>query len=247
MNFQPHHWQSATSTRLATIANVSFWIVLLSQLAILVLVFQQSTIPVEKLLRDGGAISDLGVMLWTATSAICALATLALLSANASLRTVLTFAAGAAFSGCLAIDDMFMLHDGILPNVGMPELATFAFYVVFTLTYVALSWRNVFAAAPWHLVFTGAVLATGLAIDITKDNATGPLLDFIYANDHMRIMGEDGFKFIGIGAWFTLHLRAALTVLARQMRFTGLNMVEYHRLQDVLGGPARRAVKTPSA
>jgi hypothetical protein len=215
MNYQPQHWRPANSTRTATIANVSFWVVFLSQAAILALAFQQSQIPIERLLRDGGAISDLGVMLWTATSAICAVTALVLLSADASRGNMMTFVTATAFSGVLGTDDMFMLHDKILPNIGIPELAIFAAYVVFTLGYVALSWRNVFAAAPRHLFFTGAVFAAGLGIDIMKDTATGPLLDWLYANDHMRIMGEDGFKFIGIGAWFTLHLRAALTALSR--------------------------------
>jgi hypothetical protein len=213
MNFQPHNWRPAIRTRTATIANVSFWVVFLSQVAVLALAFQQSHIPIESLLRDGGAISDLGVMLWTATSAICAVTALVLLSTDASRSTMLTFITATAFSGILATDDMFMLHDNVLPNIGIPELGIFAAYVLFTLGYVALSWRNVFVAAPWHLIFTGAIFAAGLAIDITKDTATGPLLDWLYANDHMRIMGEDGFKFIGIGAWFTLHLRAALTEL----------------------------------
>ncbi len=219
MNFQPQIWQSAANRRTATIAYVSFWLVLVSQVAILSAAFLQSEIPVERLLRDGGAISNLGVMLWTATAATCALAALALLSSTAKIGTVVTFIVGATFSGLLAIDDMFMLHDKVLPNIGIPENLIFATYVIVTLTYVAFSWRNVFMSAPWHLVFTGAVLAAGLAIDVTKDNASGILLDWLYANDHMRIMGEDGFKFIGIGAWLTLHLRAALTALAQQLTF----------------------------
>jgi hypothetical protein len=134
-------------------------------------------------------------------------------------RDVAIFAVAAAFSCLLAVDDMFLLHDGLLPRLGIPEIAVFAVYVLAAFIYAGFAWRRIFIAAPWHLVLTGAVFAVGLAIDVTKDLASGPLLDSLRANDQLRIMGEDGFKFIGIGCWFTLHLRAALTTLERAIRF----------------------------
>ncbi len=219
MNRKPHRRMSGVRIRVSELADTSFWLVLVLQLAILAFAFMQSAIPVEHLLRDGGAISDFGVLLWAATAGVCALAALFLFCTTSSSRNSVTFVAAAAFSGILALDDLFMLHDNILPNMGIPEMWVFAAYVLFTFAYVGLSWRNVFVAAPWFLVFTGAVFAAGLAIDIAKDVSSGSLLGWLTAHDSMRIMGEDGLKFIGIGAWFTLHLRAALTVMERVVLF----------------------------
>jgi hypothetical protein len=198
-----------------------FLVVLALQLLLLAIVFWQTSVPIAELLRDGGAISDLGVMLWTATAALAGLAALVHLCTGYNKHQFAVFAFAAVLSGLLAVDDMFLLHDNLLPQIGIPELAVFSVYVVAALFYVAFAWRSIFIGAPLHLAFTGAMLASGLMIDVVKDTSSGSLLALLQANEQLRIIGEDGLKFIGIGSWFTLHLRIALVTLERAVRYGG--------------------------
>jgi hypothetical protein len=110
------------------------------------------------------------------------------------------------FTGWLCLDDLFMVHEDVLPLFGVPQPATYAAYASFAALYFALAWRHILAARPVLMLLALALLGTSVAIDIIATSES-PL----------HVMTEDGSKFLGILAWTGFHVTAALDLAARSL------------------------------
>ena len=115
----------------------TLWIgaaLLIPTFAILAFIALQPWIPVAYLVRDPlvvamqaaeccsfyyGALSNLGVLLWNATGTICLTLALQVWLAGARRSMVAFFLTGGLFSIWLGLDDLFLLHDGVLPALGV--------------------------------------------------------------------------------------------------------------------------------
>jgi hypothetical protein len=200
------------------VANLALGVTLLGLTMALAIACLQTAVPVEDVLRDGGAISNIGILLWAGTTGVCALAALVLALCAAARKDMWTFAVAAAFSALLAADDMFQLHEFQLPNHGISENKVLAAYVLAALIYGAFAWRTIFVSAPWHLILTGALFATSLCADMIKHVVTGDTLAYVLAHNRLRFIIEDGSKLLGIGSWLTLHIRAALVRIDSEVK-----------------------------
>lgn len=148
-----------------------------------------------------GAMSMLGIMLWSATSAISVLACLVFI--YRSDQKAAWFSAHASLvSAVLVLDDAFLLHDAVLPMFGIPQVVVIGCIGVLILTYLWLQ-RHFFGAPHrWLLVVCLSGFATSIGID-----------QVLHRSETFWIVAEDGPKFIGIVTWFLLHLM----VLARRL------------------------------
>lgn len=148
-----------------------------------------------------GATSTLGVMLWSAASAI-GLLTYAVLRRTSSedgprlRRFVLAAGLGSAF---MALDDAFLLHEEVLPQrvFGSAERAVLLVYMAVAAVIAVAFWRVFLRTLPG--VVAGFVLLFGgsLAID-------GHVIERILGVDDesdVVIYVEDGLKLIGIWLW----------------------------------------------
>jgi len=174
----------------------------------------QPWVPVEDLLRDPlavaqlasqcchsyyGALSSLGVLLWAGTAAVCLFAGLLLFNLRGLSEDARFLGAAGLFSGLLAADDLFLLHDHVLPNYGVPDIATYSLYGLLCIGYL-WSFRFVIAGQD----FVAFLLACGfLAISILVDRV-------IHSDAPIRIFIEDGSKLFGIGLWAAFHVTAAV-------------------------------------
>ncbi len=112
-----------------------------------------------------GFVSNLGVMMWTLTSAIC-LFTAFVLYALRKHRDIMMFAAAAGLlTGWLALDDAFMVHEVVFPSFGIPQNMVLVAYVVLGGLYVAGSWRVVRSFDYLILLTAVGALGASLAID----------------------------------------------------------------------------------
>lgn len=149
-----------------------------------------------------GFASTVGVMLWVATAAICLFS--AVLIAMWKLdKNLLKFAATAGvLTGWLALDDAFLVHELVLPSLGVPQNLVLAIYVVLALAYAGASWRIIIANDFWLLLIGGGAFAVSLGVD-TVFQSLDPALVLI----------EDSAKFFGIFCWASFHI----TALARNL------------------------------
>lgn len=189
-------------------------------LVVLIVVALQPWVPPSDLLRDPMAIvmersdccglhlglaSHLGVAAWTASAAIAGFGALCLARTGRAVARFLVLAA--ALSLVLAADDLLMLHELVLPRLGVPELVVYALYGLAGLLHLGVAIR---LARPSELVLLLLALA-GLGGSVTMDTL-GELVGV-----HVPIGFEDGAKLIGASLWLAFHADFA----ARGIRSNG--------------------------
>lgn len=147
-----------------------------------------------------GFVSNVGVLGWVVAAAILLFAAAVLKRRSASAERVAFLRRVGAVTAVLALDDLFMIHDGLGPDVfGIPGLWFYAAYAVavggILVTHREMIWRSDYL-----------VLATGLtllAASMAFDAVHGVQL---LASISPRAVGvaylvEDGLKLLGIGGW----------------------------------------------
>ena len=151
-----------------------------------------------------GAMSTLGIMLWSGTSAISVLACLVFLYRHD--REAAWFSAHASFlSAVLVLDDAFLLHDVALPKFGISQTVVIGCIGVLILTYLWM--QRHFFTAPYRWLL--ALSLSGFAMSVGIDQV-------FHSIETVWIVAEDGPKFIGIVTWFLLHLMVLTRRLAGQ-------------------------------
>lgn len=148
-----------------------------------------------------GAVSSLGVLMMMSGAAICLFSALLAISRGdhvaARMLAMVSF-----FTAWIAFDDLFLVHENVMPAFGISELVAYALFAAYGLAYVALFWRELLRH---NYVLFG--IACGFL-------ATSVLIDFVFHNDSVvRLMIEDGSKLVGISAWTGFHVMAAWNML----------------------------------
>ncbi len=189
------------------------------------LVRLQDAVPVENLMRDPaaiaihpiyyGAFSNLGILFWSASAAVCFLGSYLL--GQLSAETQLSARSGAAqfllafgcFSTVLCLDDLFMLHEWLFPEkLHIHEGVVLVSYAV---TFLALIFRfrqRLLQTRPILFLVSCLLFATSVAIDVL------PLGSVLTADSIYWL--EDGTKFLAIFFWLAYFAKAAaeLTLLS---------------------------------
>lgn len=164
--------------------------------------------PVWKLAKDAaqvigypayfGMLSSWSSMLWMATAAIC-LFTVAVTwrySSDRPMRRFLLFSG--LLSLILAVDDLYLLHDSILPKaLGAPEFVFYGFYFALMTGYLIIFIRQI--ARSDYILFWIAFFF--LAFSRGFYNLIPFLREFNTTNDM--------FKYFGIVFWLAFFARTA--------------------------------------
>ena len=164
-------------------------------------------VPIAQFTRDpaavmngpfyAGALSNVGVLLWCAAAAVCFFGA-SLLSAR--IQSGLAAPAGdgprfllasALFTCLLLVDDLFMLHDLVLPEyLQLRERYVILTYGLLMLAYL-LRFRRQILQTDWLvLVVAGGFFSCSIVVDKLPET----LLP-------MHHVFEDGAKFLGILGW----------------------------------------------
>ncbi|MCW8084532.1 hypothetical protein OF850_02740 [Roseococcus sp. MDT2-1-1] len=147
-----------------------------------------------------GFFSNLGILAWcvAGTSSLLAALTLPPSRARAALG------AGGLLAAALTLDDMFLLHESVLPFFGVPENLVLACYAASAITYLWV-FRDVHRLMDWPLLLASlTLLGSSVVLDVL-------------AGDMEWLILEDGTKFAGICAWCAYHLLAARYWLRRAL------------------------------
>ena len=183
----------------------------------------QRLVPVSLLLRDAnaevhdpqggvmfyrGALSNIGILLWWTSASVCAFAAFLFRFKQPSWslsRVFLVYMA--VFTGLLALDDLFMFHEEVLPvRLGISELALYAVYGVLAAGFVGFI----------ELLLETDFLLLGLAFGffafsvLTDQGMLGSLFDI---RGGAELVAEDLAKMLGIICWLIFSLRTAVQLL----------------------------------
>ncbi len=207
-------------TARATAYGPLIWaLTLLPPLALMIGVSAQPWVSPADLLRDPlavaetitacckvyhGAISNLGVLLWAAATAVCLFTAAVLYTRGRPTAEAAFMASAGLLTGLFTVDDLFLVHDNVLPAFGVSQPVTYAAYGLCGAAYLLLSWRQILKCR-YGLLAAAIVL---LAISVVVDS-------LFHSDAPVRILIEDGAKFGGIFAWASFHATAAWQLLMR--------------------------------
>lgn len=152
-----------------------------------------------------GAMSALGIMLWAASAAVALFSASMLEGRGRSFMTVLGTA-----SVCLAVDDQFMLHEGLADDSSL--LGQVAYVLVYGVAAlgIGVAWRDCFPGR--HLVLLIAAMSMfGLSI------AADAVAEFVEQPVGLQTAIEDSLKYVGIAYWTAfITLRARSLVMGQR-------------------------------
>jgi hypothetical protein len=180
-------------------------------------------VPIQYLTRDPAAImgapfyvglfSNIGVLLWCASAAICFFSFLAL-KENINDREFSSFCLFSGFvTTLLLLDDFFLLHDSFFPKyLNIPEKLVYAGYSVIILPYL-LKFRIIILKTEFlPLLFAFSFFGLSGAIDLLHHQ-------FSSLQIGLQSLLEDGTKLLGVVSWCTYFARVCI----RQIRYTILS------------------------
>jgi hypothetical protein len=152
-----------------------------------------------------GSVSYLGIILWTATAAICIFSGIILRSWRVSqARTEMSsfFLASGVLTLALLFDDAFLFHEIFFPTyLGISDYVTFSAYATITLAYLLYFRKTILNTHFLVLGVAGMLLGLGMVVDKLMDNS---------ADTSIKFLVEDGIKFFGISTWFVYFIRLAI-------------------------------------
>lgn len=152
-----------------------------------------------------GIISNLGVILWSASTMICFFMAIvfSILHDKKDLRRFLFWTG--SLSLLFLLDDLFLIHDYIFPRYF--HLDELYLYFVYVLIIGVIFWRfgKLIFKSSDYLFFLLSFSLFGLSV----------LIDIVSHFYPMRasILFEDGFKFMGITAWLVYFSKLSLQLL----------------------------------
>ena len=153
-----------------------------------------------------GILSNLGVYIWISTGVVCLFCALLLrANPNAPLAWWMFALVAGCFSGWLALDDAFQLHEKVLPFFGVPQTLVLLGYAVFAALYAACALRILARGDLALFLLACGFLATSILIDLT-----------VRSDSWVRVAVEDGAKFLGICCWSAFHLSLLFNLLREQ-------------------------------
>lgn len=131
-----------------------------------------------------GLVSNVGILLWSAAASVC-LFSYAMYDGHHRVRRFLLVSG--LVTGVLGLDDFFLLHELVLPGLGIDQSLIVASYGVMILVYL-WRFRDIIMQSQFLLLLIAlGLLGTSAGID-----------QFLPRFKGMYLL-EDGSKFLGIG------------------------------------------------
>jgi hypothetical protein len=206
-----------TVRRELVVVALAVWLPLAVLLVVALVTTSTTDITLRQLTQDAttvlegpfyvGILSNIGLLLWSATVTVCLFVGAALgARIDPGWRRFLLVSGG--FTGLLLVDDLALLHDDILPNhVGVSGEVYGIGYVVFVLGYL-VAYRHRIRRTDWMLL----IVALGLfGVSTVVDLASTTLSDRF--STAAVVLVEDGAKLLGIGTWLAYFVSVARQLL----------------------------------
>jgi uncharacterized membrane protein len=169
--------------------------------------------PFERLVRDPAALtgapfhqgflSNAGILLWAAATAVALFTAMAIAVDDRSSAWMWFALATAALSLFATLDDVYLLHEQVLPHGGIREEVTLLAYIAAGVAYLYL-FRALLARTKLLLALLAcALIAISTLLDMRYPMSTG-----------WTIFIEEAAKFGGIASWLAFVWSASLTAIS---------------------------------
>ena len=145
-----------------------------------------------------GMISNIGILLWSASAAICLYLSLSF-GINQQIYKLLFL--GGLFSSVLCIDDFFLLHDRYIG----PDFLNLT-YLSMTLLLLIKFWKLLVQIGIFNLIISILFLGLSVLFD-------GIIQQFFKESYEITQIFEEGFKFLGIACWLNFWSKASYYAL----------------------------------
>jgi hypothetical protein len=153
-----------------------------------------------------GLVSNFGVVLWGSAASVCLFGGWLLLRSPGTQPQAMFLLASGAFSGLLMFDDLYLLHEEILPErLHIPQPLVFVGYGALLLAFLLRFRRLILDSDYALLVLAGGFFAVSVCVDLVV--TTEEL--YLFGDFAVRELIEDGCKVLGIAAWTTYFWRVA--------------------------------------
>lgn len=157
-----------------------------------------------------GLLSNLGVLVWSASVVIC-LFTYVLLRKGKNAGDLPSFLLySGLITAVLVLDDFFLLHETLILSFHVPEVLVFAGYIIAISPYPLKFRRTISKTDFLFLFFAFAFFGLSMAVDVSGIHPRGGTLL------------EEGSKFLGIISLFAYYSRVCF-----QLLLNGLFLLEY--------------------
>lgn len=182
--------------------------------------FTRDPVAVAKLPFYVGIASNIGVGMWSATSAVCFLSYALLRDRTDGRKPAMFFLVSGLMTLIFMLDDMALLHEIVVPTLfGLSEKYTFAFYILILSGYLVLFGKTILET-DYLLLLVALVFFAGSLIADAFHSREAPF-------HHMY---EDGAKLMGIVAWLGYYGRSAIQAVKG----------EFPRTESAAVGPTNR-------
>ncbi|WP_174888097.1 hypothetical protein [Marinifilum fragile] len=162
-------------------------------------------IPLSKFTRDPihllnghpltGVISNIGILFWCSTVAICFFSSAVCWMNKKVLNPKFLFYSG-LITLMLLLDDLFMFHEIIYPKYfHIPEIIVYLIYLTLIASYLLKFRKDILDTEYVLLLLALSFFALSILMDV-----------FITENE-LVFLFEDGFKLFGIVSWFLFFVR----------------------------------------
>ncbi|MEM8614175.1 MAG: hypothetical protein AAGF93_19290 [Cyanobacteria bacterium P01_H01_bin.105] len=169
-------------------------------LGIVLYLYIWQNVPISDLTRDTAAIgqlpfyagflSQIGICLWAASAMICFFSATVLPNHCASYRQLKRFLfVSASLTLFLGLDDAFLLHETVFPQLGISSKVIYASYGVFFLSYLFRFYKLILRTDHFLLAIALGFFGMSIAIDMLE------------LSGQRAFLFEDGAKFVGILSW----------------------------------------------
>lgn len=154
-----------------------------------------------------GVISQIGIFFWAAAATVCFFTWYLLkrFAIQSEKRPFLLFAG--LLSLILGADDVFQMHEGFFPDIGIPENIVLISYILL-IVYFLINFSQQILQTNIALLFLSLIFF-GLSM----------VVDVLFLFEPVRHLLEDGFKLFGITTWasyFTFTCIEALSLSGNQ-------------------------------
>lgn len=192
------------------------YLIIFGLLLSIALIGEYFQIPVSKFTRDPihvlnghpftGVLSNIGILFWCSTAAICFFGS-AILWMNKSTNNSKFLLFSGMITLLLLLDDLFMLHEIMIPKyLHIPEAGVYAGYLIIVLIYLVKFREEILKAEYTLLNFALGFFALSLVTDFFSDDK------------ELKYLIEDGFKLLGIVTWFLFFVRTCFILTQESLR-----------------------------
>ncbi|ABW30623.1 hypothetical protein [Acaryochloris marina] len=166
-----------------------------------------------------GVASNIGILCWCISASVCFFSCFLirkkLMPYSNGYKELFNFLLlSGLITSVLLIDDLFLLHEAIIPKLlKIPQYLTYSLYMV-TVFYWINRFRKIIIKTEWDLLALAFIFFT---FSIFTDTA----MDYFELSNHMNILSnnellvllEDGFKLFGIISWLTYLSKTSLLII----------------------------------